>query len=408
MKRSLILCTALIGASTASKADLYFVGDESMDSLPIKWTVGASLVYDDNVLAGRSQTNTPKEDSFAINPYVGASWVNVTPQTTVEVFARLGMVYYFDSPTGSNSANSQSRLGLNVTHRFSERLRWVSRNFVAYELEPDYSRGFANSRIADEYFYWQTQNSLGFRWTERFATYTGFTLSGVDYGGSNDNDRFTWGLNNQFRYQLTPQSVATLDYRYRDTSTSGLGRDSTDHFALLGLEHRFSPNTVGIIRAGFQHRDVTGGSSTSRPSIEFALNSQINDQLRVRAFTRYSMESYDTVRLANNGASLIDFDERQTLRIGVSAEYMLSPRLALNGGVDYVMSDYKGGVVVGGVGPAPSSPSDDIINLYVGVSYQFTDYLFGTLSYNFSDSSSDLDGRDYTRNRISVGVRAEF
>ena len=408
MKRSIIICTAIIGASAVAKADLYYVGDEALDSIPIKWTVGANLVYDDNVLAGSNRIGSfPKEDSLAINPYVGASWVNVTPQTTVDVYARLGMVYYFDAPTGANDANSQSRLGLNLTHRFSERLRWVSRNFVAYELEPDYSRGYANSRIADEYFYWQTQNALGFRWTERFATYTGFTLTGVDYGSSNDNDRFTWGLNNEFRYQVTEQTVATLDYRYRDTNASGVGRDSKDQFVLLGVEHRFSPNTVGVFRAGLQHRDVSGGKDNTRPSVEFALNSQVNDQLRVRAFTRYSMESYDTVRLANSGA-LLDFDQRQTLRVGVSAEYMLSPQLSINGGVDYIFTNYKDGVVLANPANVPSSPSDDIINLYVGVSYQFTDYLFGTLSYNFSDSSSDLAGRDYSRNRVSVGVRAEF
>ena len=407
MKRITLICTALIGITAVSNADLYYVGDESLDSLPIKWSVGASLIYDDNVLAGSSRTNVPKEDSFAINPYVGASWVNVTPQTTIDIYGRLGMVYYFDAPTGADDVNSQSRLGVNVTHRFSERLRWVSRNFVAYELEPDYSRGYANSRVADEYFYWQTQNALGFRWTERFATYTGFTLRGVNYGNSNDNDRFSWGLNNQFRYQVTEQTVATLDYRYTDTSASGAGRDSKDQFVLLGVEHRFSPNTVGVLRAGFQHRDVSGGSNNTRPSVEFALTSQVNEQLRVRAFTRYSMESYDTVRLANNGASLVDFDQRDTLRIGVSAEYMISPKLSLTGGVDYIYTDYKSGVVV--AGPATTgSFNDDLYNLYVGVSYQFTDYLFGTLSYNYSNSSSDLDGRDYTRNRVTVGVRAEF
>jgi hypothetical protein len=29
-------------------------------------------------------------------------------------------------------------------------------------------------------------------------------------------------------------------------------------------------------------------------------------------------------------------------------------------------------------------------------------------SYNYTDSSSDDDRRDYNRNRISVGVSAEF
>jgi len=403
MKHTIAICTALIGFSALAKADLYYVGDESMESLPIKWSVGGNLIFDDNVTPGRGN----KRDSTATNAFIGASWINVTPQTSIDIFARLGLIYYIDHPNGLDDVNSQSRLGVNVTHRFSERLRWVSRNFISYELEPDYSYAYANTREAKEYFYWQTNNSLGFRWTERFATYTGFVLSGVNYGDSSDNDRTTWGFNNQFRYQLSPQTVLTADYRYTDTSSGGRGRDSKDQFALLGVEHRFSPNTVGVLRAGFQHRDVTNGSDTTRPSLEFALNSRVNDQLRVRAFTRYSMEAYDTVRLAKSGQT-VEYGQRQTLRLGVSAEYMLSPKISFNAALDYIPATYKNGVRVDTGDNFPGTANDHVINATLGVSYRFTDFVFGTLSYSHTDSSSDLAGRDYNRNRISVGVRAEF
>lgn len=398
-------CLALI--ASAAHADLYYVGDESLESLPIKWSVGTSLIYDDNVRPG----GATKDDSMASNFFVGASWINVTPQTSIDVYARLGMIYYFDSPNGMDVGNSQSRLGVNITHRFSERLRIVSRNFVSYELEPDYSYGFANTRESGEYFYWQTNNSVGYRWTERFATYTGFTISGVDYSDSNDNDRTSWGLNNQFRYQLSPQTVLTADYRYSDTTGSGVGRDSANQSALLGVEHRFSPNTVGVLRVGAQYRNVDGGSSITSPTVEFALNSRVNDQFSVRAFTRYSMESYDTVRRAKGSNQLVDYDERHTLRIGVGAEYMLSPKISLNGGLDYIPARYKGGVrrdTLGGPDAFPASADDDVINVSLGISYRFTDFVFGTLYYTHTDSSSDLAGRDYNRNRVSMGVRAEF
>mgnify|MGYP006197706853 CR=1 FL=1 len=41
--------------------------------------------------------------------------------------------------------------------------------------------GFATTRQLGEYFYWQTDNALGFRWTERLGSYTGFQLTGLDY-----------------------------------------------------------------------------------------------------------------------------------------------------------------------------------------------------------------------------------
>ncbi len=406
MKRKLATLAILIGLTAAAKADLYYVGDETLESLPIKWTVGGNLIYDDNVLPGLAGT---KEDSFAIDPYVGASWVSVTPQTTLDIYARLGVIYYFDAPAGADDVNAQSRLGVNVTHHFSERLRLVSRNFISYELEPDYSYAYANSRLAEEYFYWQTDNAIGYRWTERFATYTGFKLNGVDYSGANDNDRFIWMLYNQFRYQLTPQSVLTAEYRYSDTSASGVARDSKSQYGLVGIEHRFSPTTIGIVRAGIQHRDVTNGSDHTRPYLEFALNSQINQQFRVRAFTRYSMESYDTVRTTKGATpSLVEYDQRNTLRIGVNGEYSISPTLSVYGGLDYIPSTYKNGILVTGPGPVPGTADEDIITAHIGVSMRFMENLYGTLTYSYTDSSSDLAGRDYERNRISLGVRAEF
>lgn len=408
MKRKIAIgilkCAAV---ATASGQGLYSVGDEAKESLPLKWVVGANVVYDDNVSPGFGA----KEDSFGVNPYVGLTFVSMTPQTTWDVYARLGLIYYFDAPSNMDEVSSQSRAGVNLTHRFSERLRFSSRNFISYELEPEYSYGYASSRQVGEYFFWQTDNSIGFRWTERVATYTGLRLTGTTYADVSDNDRFTWELYNQFRYQLSPQTVLTADYRYGQTTSpdSNLSSDSTDQYLLAGLEHRFSPNTIGIVRAGAQFRDVDEGASSTSPYLEFALNAQVNQQFRVRSFARYGIESYDTVQFVP-GAGLVEFDDRQTLRFGLSGEYAISPMTSIFGGIDYIPTSYSSGRSVS-TPPFLGSIEDadeHILNAHIGVSVKFNDFLTGTASYNYTNSSSDLPGREYNRNRISVGVSAEF
>ena len=186
MKRkcSLSLFSLALAGSAAAQG-LYYVGSEAQESIPLKWVIGVSAIYDDNVSPGFGD----KQDSFGINPYVGVSFVSITPQTTWDVYARLGLVYYLDAPDGMDDINSQSRAGINLTHRFSERLRFSSRNFISYELEPDYSYGYASSRQQGAYFFWQTDNSVGFRWSERFATYTGLRLTGTTYSDADNNDR---------------------------------------------------------------------------------------------------------------------------------------------------------------------------------------------------------------------------
>lgn len=407
MKRKIpFVLLGLLAAGSASAQGLYYVGTETQESLPLKWVVGLSGVYDDNVSPGFGD----QESSFGLNPYVGLSFVSISPQTTLDVYARLGLIYYFDAPAGMDDVNSQSRVSVNLTHRFSERLRFSSRNFVSYELEPDYAYGYASSRQTGEYFYWNSDNSVGFRWTERLATYTGVRLTGVTYQNADNNDRFTWEAYNQFRYQLSPQTVLTLDYRYAQTSyEGGYGSDTTNQYLLGGVEHRFSPNTIGIVRAGAQFRDIddTNDSYTS-PFVEFALNSQVNSQLRIRSFARYGIEDYNTIQ--SFGDVVVNFEDSQTLRFGISGDYSISPTFSVFGGIDYIPTNYNGGKVVStsNTGASYADQDTNIFNAYIGLSMKLTDYLTGTASYNYTNSSSDIGRLDYDRNRFSLGVSAEF
>jgi len=388
----------------ASAQGLYYTGSEAQESIPLTWSLGVDVTYDDNVAPGSGK----KEDSISANPYVGLSFVSITPQTTWDVYARLGAIYYFDQPDarGADDLYAQARIGANLTHRFSERLRFSSRNFLAYELEPNYSYGFATTRQGSEYLYWQTDNSVGYRWTERFATYTGFQLTGLDYDDVPNSDRFTWSLYNQFRYLLGPQTVLTADYRYAETEGDGLAPDSESQYFLIGVEQRFSPTTILVARAGAQISETDGGDSNTNPFLELALNSQINSQFRVRAFARYSIEPYDTIQVV--GISHINYDERKTFRLGVSGDYSISQSLSLFGGLDYIPTSFEDGRLVSGPVVGTGDQDEELLNAYIGLSVKFTDYLTGSLTYNFTNADSDFANRDYDRNRVTVGVRAEF
>ncbi|MBK1828559.1 hypothetical protein [Haloferula rosea] len=420
------LLAAAAAVSSASAAEgLYYVGSEAQESLPLKWTVGTNLTWDDNPTPTSGTIINPatglpfKDDSvLSLGGYAGLSFVNISPQSTLDVYARVGAIYYFDKPAAQQDDwTPEVRVGVNWTRRFTERLRFSTRNFFAYEMEPNYAYGFATTRQTDPYLYWQTNNSIGYRWTERFATYTGFSITGLDYDNTvRNSDRLTLGLYQQFRYQLNPRSVLTFEYRYSQTEADGLAADSSSHYLLAGIEHRFSPNTILIARAGAQIRrsDAVFGSDGTNPFVELALRSQINSQFSVRAFARYSAEVYDTTRTVATlgGAGLYDFDDRRTLRLGISSEYSISPMFSLFGGIDYIPASFDDGRLVGVTAGAPALTAggidEDIWNAYVGVSVKFTDYLYGTLSYNYTDSTSDFIGYNYDRNRVSLGLRAEF
>jgi hypothetical protein len=388
-------------ASTCSAQSLYYKGSEAQDSVPLTFTVGAQMTFDDNVAPGELTENS----SLGFNPYVGATFVTITPQTTWNVYVRLGLVYLFDAPPEIDDVTSQSRAGINFTHRFSERLRFTSENFLSYELEPDFANGIGASRRLGAFFAWSTNNSIGYRWTERFGNYLGMSVNGVNYDAP-DNDRLTWELYNQFRYQLGPQTVLTGDYRYSETAGDGRAEDSTNQFLLVGVEQRFSPTMVGVARLGAQLRDVEGGDSISSPYAELALNSSVNKAFSLKAFTRYGIESGDTVREFNG--NFIDFNERQTLRVGVSGDYVISPTLSLFTGVDYIPTTFASGRNASNSLPIVGELNEDLFNGYIGVSMKINEMLTASLSYNYTDSSSDFANQTFERNRISIGVSAQF
>ncbi|MFZ9936167.1 MAG: hypothetical protein ACO3JG_03815 [Luteolibacter sp.] len=409
-KFAISLFTCLVSVGSVSAQGFYQFGTDQGEGTPLKWRLGFNTIYDDNVAAGRAAGE--EDSSFALNPSVGASLTQVTPQSTIDIYGQLGAIYYFDAPEGLDDFYSQSRLGLNFIHRFSERLRFSSTNFTSYELEPDYAYGYATSRTGGETLYMETDDSIGFRLTERLGTYAGIRVKSSQYDES-DNDRLIWQLYNQLRYQMTPQTVLTFDYRYGQTDASGVANDSENHYLLLGSEHRFSSQTVGVIRAGAQFRDVETRDNSTSPFVEFNLNSRLSQSFSLRSFLRYGVEDFDTIQLFDRSDDAVatlfpaEYADRRTLRFGVNAEYMINPMFSIVGGLDYMPTRYRDGAYISD-GVAAPDVDEDIINASLGLRYRLSDFITASLSYNFSSSDSDFVVRDYDRNRISLGVSAEF
>ena len=402
--------TNLLTASLAISANasgLYDIPNEDLEeAFPIKWSVGMNAIWDDNTTPSFAG---PADQTFSLNPYIGSEFASSAPQTTWDVFAKLGVLYYLDEPAapGSDDMYNQMRAGLNLTHSFDERLRLVNRNSFSYELEPDYSYGVATNRQSSESLYWSIDNALGYRWTERVATYTGITLTMSDITDAPNADRFTWTAYNQFRYVLSPQTTGLAAIRYAQTTAGEQASDSTDTYLMVGAEHRFSPNTILIGNVGTQFREVdaANGNNSSNPYLDLTLRSQINSQFNVSAFVRYSSEVNDTV--VNLPLLLAEYDSRLTLRIGTTATYQISEKLSLFSGIDVISSSYENGREIS-TGISQEDQSEFLVNAHIGTSLKLTEYLNAMLSYNFTNVDSDLPDRSYDRNRISIGLQAEF
>ena len=138
-----------------------------------------------------------------------------------------------------------------------------------------------------------------------------------------------------------------------------------------------------------------------------ALDSRLSQDFTLRGFLRYSIESYDTVQQIGSGA--YDFNKRQTLRVGLSADYKISSMLSVFSGLDYIPAQFDKGVLVGGTGPTSAGGlSQHLFNASVGFSVKLIERFYGTVSYNYTESVSDIKYASYDRNRISIGLNYQF
>jgi hypothetical protein len=385
---------------------LYYVGDDTFESSPIRWTVGVSAVFDDNINPSVTAGPGKSEEAWSLNPTVGASFSTKSPQTTIDFYARAGVNYYLTESDleGADDTTPNARFTFDLTHRINERLRFSSRNFMSYEMEPEYAYGISNQRGSDPSAYWTTDNSVGYRWSERLGSFTGFTLNGYLSDAPN-SDRDSWAVYHQLRYVTSPRSTLTAGYRYSEWS-GGNASDSQNHYWTVGLEHRLSSTSILVLNGGVQLRDVDNGDSSTSPYFEVALNNRVNSSFSIRGFTRYSVEDLDTIRTI--GATTYEYSDQQVLRVGLTGEYILTPRLSGFGGVDYVSTSFDAGNELGG-GPLTSGgQAEDLVNLYVGLRAKLSDQLTGECSINYTDSGSDFEGRDYDRLRLSAGVSYSF
>jgi hypothetical protein len=406
-KVTVFVLASVTGLASVSAQGLYTLEDEVEQSIPVKWTVGANVIWDNNfnptVVAGPGL----EEEAWSFNPYVAVSFTNISPQTTIDLFARLGVNYYLEDSAlpGASDTTANARLGVNLTHRFTERLVFTSQNYAAYEMEPEYSRGISAPRSgSDPYTFWSSDNSFGFRWTERVGSFTG--LESNQFLGSSDvSSRNSWSIYHQMRYQLTQRTVLTGQYKH--TQWSGGASDSTNRFITAGLEHSLDQTSVFSFNTGAQFREVDGGESTTSPFLESALNSKLNTRFSVRGFVRYSIEDFDTIRGA--GLAQYEYNDQSVLRLGLNGDYEVMPRLALFGGVDYITTSFDKGLRVSGTGPlTDEGASENIMNLYIGLRAKVTDNLTSECSINQTYSASDFSSNDYDRLRLSIGMNCSF
>ncbi len=385
-----ILAVGILGSATPLAAqpssDVAFGSQDPGQRL--KGSIDLQAGYDDNVFA----TDRNEVDSFFTRAVGSLSYRLGTPRTTLSLGLSTSGTYFYDRD--EDPWDFYVNGTANFTHDLNDQINIFASTRLTYAVEPDFGSTFTTDRRDGDYFLTNTSLGLQYQWTERFSTVTSGQFTSITYDDSAIGDfynRLEYGGSQSFRFAVLPDTTAVLEYRLKQINAEDNSRDAFSQYVLAGVDHRFTQRLSGAFRAGAEFRDFEEVGMETSPFFEGSLTYLLPRDASLRWLARYGFEFSDTI-----GA-----EERRTFRTTLSYNQRFTASLSGNIGLSYVHSDYETGVGSGDF-------SDDTFGLSVGLSYAFTRNVALTTSYNFQFAESDLDFRDYTRNRYTIGLQVRF
>ena len=363
---------------------------------PLKISVSARTGYDDNV----TTFNVDKQGSGYTTGSIALDYELGRPRTQLTLEAAVSLTYFWEHIRSvgveNNDYDIATHLRLALTHHASTRLNLSTQVYLSYQTEPDFTLTQGLNRRTGNFFVTNDRFAVEYFWTPRFSTQTSYSLSLINYDDEaigQFDDRFNNTFANEFRYLVVPSTTLVADYRFQVISyIHESSRDSTGHYLLAGLDHKFDPRFSGTFRAGVQFRDFDQGDGRSSPYFEGSLDYVLGKQTAVTWTNRYAIEEPDDAISQS----------RTTFRTGLIARHDFTPRIRGSVNGYYEHSEYESpGSSIGGF-------TEDTFDLGLSLRYSITRYLGVEGGYNFTEVSSDGILREYSRNRYWAGVNFTF
>lgn len=400
------LCPALVEAngeelaSTSSEskpvpADQ--LGTGNFSKFPFQLSIYARAGYDDDV----TTSNLDKQGSGYTNGGATLSYDFGDARTQLTLAVGAGFTYYWEHIRSvgidNNDYDINATVSLSLKHKASARLTLSTIDYITYQTEPDFTLAQGLNRRGGNYFYTNDKFTADYLWAPRFSTATSYTLVALKYDDSAVgvfSDRVENTFGNEFRFLVWPTTSLVAEYRFQFVIyDNDIGRDSTTHFALAGVDHAFTTRLTASLRGGAEFRtyDQFNGDRTS-PYFEGTLNYAVAKQTNISWSNRYSIEESDVPVNPN----------RKTFRTGLSAKHDFTPRITGNLGVYYEHDDYQGANIFN------PEFTEESIDLAISARYGITRYFGVEAGYNHTEVTSDLAFREYSRNRYWAGLNVIF
>ncbi|MGA2245524.1 MAG: outer membrane beta-barrel protein [Verrucomicrobiota bacterium] len=417
---------------------------------PKYWSIGGTLrgFYDDNY--NTSATDARESFGFEVLPTVS---VHVPLQTTdMGIRYTYGFYYYQDREDRGQTAYDQThQVDLWLDHAFNE--RWKSKitdtfavgqepelltpnpvtglatpyridgdnisNHGGVELDTDWTRLLSTSLTYENGFYDYSQNGAMVVDNGSGPTVVTGGVGGPSLAGI--LDRVEEAVSLDVKWHLQPETTVFVGYQFAWVNFNGnepiavanvpgrlnpviynsSDRDSYTHYGYVGLEQDFTPNLSATVKVGASYNDVYADpvypTTDWYPYADLSLSWTYLPGSYVQLGFTHDLSATDQVT-PNNVGELTQNAENSVVYVDINHRITQKLVATLIGRVQY--TTYNGG----------AASSEDTTDYGVGLnlSYQINNHLSVDAGYNYDDVTTDIANYGYNRNRVYLGLTANY
>jgi hypothetical protein len=427
-----------VGLAAAGAAVMSSARAQSMEAeaSPKLWNVSASLrgFYDDNYSVTPAQ-----KGSFGVefSPSVSA---NVAfGQTDIGIRYTFGMYYYLQrDQDGINPFDLTHTGDLWVDHAFNERWKLNLTDSAAVGQDPQLVQGGAVVRVNGNNLGNRFSAKLNTDWTRDFSTSLHYgnniyvySDNSVTNNPSNPSEaallnRIEQNAGLDLQWHFTPDTIGFVGYNYSWVRYDGNGqiaapfilinppspprtiyynssaRDFDAHYGYVGLTEQLTPNLSCSLRGGASLVDSFNDPVSPNTSVAPYADVSVTYTYRPGSYLQggYTQNINSTDVSTPNAVThhLTQYQETSTFYMDINHQFNSKLSGSLLG--QYSYSSYKDG--------GYSGNGDDDFSASVSLNYQVNRHLSAEAGYNFDDLLSAINNRGYTRNRVYLGLSANY
>jgi len=232
--------------------------------------------------------------------------------------------------------------------------------------------------------------SLDLKWHLQPETtvVVGYQFSWVNYTGNEPI-----AVVNYF-YKGNVEDPRSFVYRSSD-------RDNVTHYGYVGVEQQFTPSLTGMVRGGASYTDSYAdplNSNTSfAPYADVSLSYTYTPGSYVQLGFTHDINATDQI-LPNAAGQITQYAESSVVYLDVNHKLTSKLMATLIGRVQY--STFNGGLY--------NSSDETTYSAGLNLSYQINQHLSVDTGYNYDYLETTIPGLGYTRNRVYLGLTANY